>query len=923
LGEFPQLYIQNGAAESMQMYVGGGSSIGQACIYYNSAQVDPEIRIGTGATSSIYPTRVRFPNTTASTSATTGAVVFDGGVGIAGALFTAGAIRTASTTASTSVSTGALISDGGLGVAGAAYIGGLMRITDTTASTSYTTGCVTFGGGVGISGRISCDTRLQFTSAAIPRRIVLYETADNDYQFNGFGMSSGIMRYQIGRTTNSHRFYAGVDATSDALLMRIDGALTTGSTHVYHTTASTTTGTGALIVDGGLGVAGNAYIGGLARITNTTASTSYTTGCVTFGGGIGVDGVLFTHGAIRTNDTTASSSVSTGSLIADGGLGVAGNAYIGGLTRITNTTASTNSTTGCATFAGGVGCTGRISCDTRLQFTSSANPRRIVLYQNADDDYQFSGFGISGGVMRYQIGVTTNSHHFYAGVDATSDALLMRIDGSLTAGSTRIYHTTASTTTGTGALIVDGGLGVAGAIFVGGAIRTTSTTASTSVSTGSLIANGGLGVAGNAYIGGLARVTDTTASSSTNTGCATFAGGVGIAGALNVGGAFSCAGISFTGPLRITDATASTSTVTGCATFAGGIGVDGSAYIRTLRVIDNTVSTTHNTGCAVFAGGIGVANDSYFNGRIRATRPGGVPQLFIENNITESMQFYVTDPGGAYPGKACIFFNSAHANPEIRIGASHTTSNYTTVRFPNTAASTSTTTGAVIVAGGIGVGGAIYTGSDIVAGAHLYSSSADDTTGMGVGSLQVYGGTYVQKRLIVDSGDQATSTSTGAIRTSGGLAVTKNAYIGGDLYAAGTITTNAAVITGSAGWSAGSAITPTDTGVYRIYQLNKTITIQFVSSLGYKLPGSGTYGTLTLVNSSGTQIVIPSAQRPSEDVYIPVMITTDVVGYIHFVGYVMVQQSSGKMFLMRPEWNAWVASSQVNTHPINISYPIA
>lgn len=69
-------------------------------------------------------------NTTESTSATTGAVVVDGGVGIAkrlnvtGAAAIAGITTVSNTTASTSSTTGALVVSGGLGVAGAIYPGG-------------------------------------------------------------------------------------------------------------------------------------------------------------------------------------------------------------------------------------------------------------------------------------------------------------------------------------------------------------------------------------------------------------------------------------------------------------------------------------------------------------------------------------------------------------------------------------------------------------------------------------------------------------------------------------------------------------------------------------------------------------------------------------------------------------------------------
>jgi hypothetical protein len=90
------------------------------------------------------------PNTTASTSSTTGALIVSGGVGIAKEL------NVGSTTASTSSSTGALIVAGGVGIAKELNVGltatitGVTSINATTTSTTTTTGALKVAGGVGI-----------------------------------------------------------------------------------------------------------------------------------------------------------------------------------------------------------------------------------------------------------------------------------------------------------------------------------------------------------------------------------------------------------------------------------------------------------------------------------------------------------------------------------------------------------------------------------------------------------------------------------------------------------------------------------------------------------------------------------------------------------------------------------------------------
>lgn len=65
---------------------------------------------------------------------------------------------------------------------------------------------------------------LQFdNSFTTPRKIVLFEQANNDNQFDGFGVNNGYMNYQIANTNDSHVFFAGASPTTSNELMRIKG----------------------------------------------------------------------------------------------------------------------------------------------------------------------------------------------------------------------------------------------------------------------------------------------------------------------------------------------------------------------------------------------------------------------------------------------------------------------------------------------------------------------------------------------------------------------------------------------------------------------------------------------------------------------------------------------------------------------------
>ena len=64
---------------------------------------------------------------------------------------------------------------------------------------------------------------MQMPQTLVNRKIVLYEDADNDHQYSGFGVNAFIQRYQVAATTSSHVFYAGTSATTSTELMRITG----------------------------------------------------------------------------------------------------------------------------------------------------------------------------------------------------------------------------------------------------------------------------------------------------------------------------------------------------------------------------------------------------------------------------------------------------------------------------------------------------------------------------------------------------------------------------------------------------------------------------------------------------------------------------------------------------------------------------
>jgi hypothetical protein len=76
---------------------------------------------------------------------------------------------------------------------------------------------------VGIGGVTSPKANLHLPPITANRKVILFLDNDNDHQFYGFGINSGILRYQLSNTSASHVFYAGASASTSNELMRIQG----------------------------------------------------------------------------------------------------------------------------------------------------------------------------------------------------------------------------------------------------------------------------------------------------------------------------------------------------------------------------------------------------------------------------------------------------------------------------------------------------------------------------------------------------------------------------------------------------------------------------------------------------------------------------------------------------------------------------
>ena len=167
--------------------------------------------------------------------------------------------------------------------------------------------------------------------------------------------SDGNRGFFTGTGTNG----SGIWLNSTTVNIRVNGndrfqLASTGALTLSATTASTSTTTGALVVSGGVGIAGKIYTGdtivaggssgGFLTINRTTLSGAYLIysqngelGFYDQGSAANKLTVAATSGNVSVLSTTASTSTTTGALVVSGGVGVAGAAYFGGAIAIGNT----------------------------------------------------------------------------------------------------------------------------------------------------------------------------------------------------------------------------------------------------------------------------------------------------------------------------------------------------------------------------------------------------------------------------------------------------------------------------------------------------------------------------------------------------------------------------------------------------------
>jgi hypothetical protein len=80
----------------------------------------------------------------------------------------------------------------------------------------------TVAGNVGI-GNFNPNAPLQFPNDLRNRKIVLWDSGNDDHQYYGFGINGATLRYQVDGPFSNHIFFAGNGSSASKELMRLDG----------------------------------------------------------------------------------------------------------------------------------------------------------------------------------------------------------------------------------------------------------------------------------------------------------------------------------------------------------------------------------------------------------------------------------------------------------------------------------------------------------------------------------------------------------------------------------------------------------------------------------------------------------------------------------------------------------------------------
>ena len=807
-------------------------------------------------------------STTASSSKTTGAVTIGGGLGVVGDIHAthvnfedveADSVTITDNTTSTSATTGALKVVGGISTQENLNVGAVAKVISSTDASSKTTGALIVTGGVGISKNIHA-LHANFEDVEADSVTITDNTTSSSATTGALKVVGGISTQENLNVGAVAKVISGTDAsskTTGALIVtggigvakNIHGKnvfvedVVSNSVVILDTTTSSSATTGALKVVGGISTQENLNVGAVAKVISGTDATSKTTGALIVTGGLGVAKNI--HGknvfvedivsnSVVILDTTTSDSATTGALKVVGGISTQENLNVGAVAKVISATDATSKTTGALIVTGGLGVAKNIH--GKNVFVEDVVSNSVVILDTTTSD------SATTGALKVVGGISTQEN---LNVGAVA----------------KVISATDATSKTTGALIVTGGLGVAKNIHgknvfvedvVSNSVVILDTTTSDSATTGALKVVGGISTQENLNVGAVAKVISGTDATSKTTGALIVTGGLGVA--KNIHGKNVFVEDVVSNSVVILDTTDASSKTTGALKVSGGLGVAGNVHSSNIFAgydLDLTsyvgraaVGFSGETNHASFAH---IDNNTTGNYALKQTE-GGTTHVnakagqHIRLNINNSEKARLTGAGDLKIGSNVLYVDVSEtsigvntASPEAKL---HVVGN---AYVSSTTDATTTTTGALIVAGGMGI-------AKKIVGQH---ASFEDVTATSVTASAMVKGATISGTNVYGT---LAGANTAAVTTLTASGMVKGATISGtNVYGtlAGANTAAVTTLTAS-GMVKGATISGTN--VYGTLAGANTAAVTTLTASGMvkgaTISGTNVYGTLAGANTA-------------------------------------------------------------------------
>lgn len=765
---------------------------------------------------------------------------------------TTNSISVTNTTASTSTNSGALTVAGGVGVSGSVTVGGsvalssgysvnvdssILRISSASSATALT---------LSGTGTLTVSQVIATEVYDSNKRVItnVEPVAGNSISVTAISTSNGTTAFTInntGVTATIGTTYLGVSAATGAVTFTNLGVQSlTGTSGIG---VSDSTGTVTLTNLGVTAAAGTTYLGvsastGSLTFTNlgvqtltagTDTAVSASTGTVIVWNTSTLQSVTArgatTDQVVRVTNATGASTTTDGALVVTGGVGIGQNLWVGGTANIVGRTTFSDAVVfnGTATF---VLSTNTVYTDNILELHTTSSNVAWTFDDGKDIGLRFRYFNRTLNTGTNAALVLSNNAQFleWYSAGAEGDNVFTGTQyGVFRTGEIRLTSTASNiATANSGALQVQGGVGVAGTQYISGIGGVGNNTAVLQQSL--IVAAGGLGVNGNSYfanalgVNGNFNVTGTSALSGqvsvdslsvannfTATGASTLNGAVTANSSLGVRGNVNVTGTSVLIGAVYTD---------GAVGIKGNLAVTGTSVLSGITTVANATNSADTaSGALVVAGGAGFGGNVNVGGNIFV-------QGVINATVVGSIDTATNVTGGATG--AILVQTSFGRTSFINPGAAGTilTSNGTgaqpayqnTLTLAGSVNAISTDSGALQVVGGVGIGRDAWIGGNLYVGGNqvvttgtigglanltIITAGTDTAVSTSTGNVVIWNTSTLASvtarsgitptALIFENQTQSTSTNSGALTISGGLGVGKNLNVGENLTVFGNI----------------------------------------------------------------------------------------------------------------------------------------